>query len=226
MVRRSEGQCRLCGGSFAKAAMTRHLESCKRRKAEPGMSPVKQKARSPKRKIFHLVVEGHDSPEYWIHLEAPSDARLEDLDDFLRSIWLECCGHMRAFTIEETTYASSPMREFDERGMKATLGNVLRSGMKFHYEYDFGSTTELALRVVSEREGEMKGRSVELLARNEPPAITCSSCGKRATSVCAECIWSDGGWLCDECAAKHECGEEMLLPVVNSPRVGVCAYTG
>jgi len=34
------------------------------------------------------------------------------------------------------------------------------------------------------------------------------------------------GWLCDECAPKHKCGEDMLLPVVNSPRVGKCGYTG
>ena len=34
------------------------------------------------------------------------------------------------------------------------------------------------------------------------------------------------GWVCDECAPKHKCGEDMLLPVVNSPRVGMCGYTG
>ena len=27
-------------------------------------------------------------------------------------------------------------------------------------------------------------------------------------------------------AVGHECGQEMLLPVVNSPRVGVCGYVG
>jgi hypothetical protein len=61
---------------------------------------------------------------------------------------------------------------------------------------------------------------------NEPPSIPCMSCGKIAAQVCTECLWSGEGWLCDECAAEHECGEEMLLPVVNSPRVGVCGYTG
>jgi hypothetical protein len=25
---------------------------------------------------------------------------------------------------------------------------------------------------------------------------------------------------------EHECGEEALLPVVNSPRMGMCGYTG
>lgn len=34
------------------------------------------------------------------------------------------------------------------------------------------------------------------------------------------------GRLCDTCAESYECGEEMLLPVVNSPRVGMCAYDG
>lgn len=65
-----------------------------------------------------------------------------------------------------------------------------------------------------------------MLARNHPHEIECSYCGKPATHVCRECIYDDGGWLCDDCTEKHECGEEMLLPVVNSPRVGVCAYTG
>jgi hypothetical protein len=45
----------------------------------------------------------------------------------------------------------------------------------------------------------------------EPPLISCEVCGKPATEVCA---------------GEHECGEEMLLPVVNSPRVGMCGYTG
>jgi hypothetical protein len=32
--------------------------------------------------------------------------------------------------------------------------------------------------------------------------------------------------LCQACAEDHECGEDMQLPVVNSPRVGVCGYAG
>ncbi|MBV1730429.1 MAG: hypothetical protein KUA33_09465 [Methanobacterium sp.] len=75
---------------------------------------------------------------------------------------------------------------------------------------------------MSEQEGEAKGKSIQLLARNDPPLIACESCGKIGTQVCAECAT----WLCDECAHKHECGEDMLLPVVNSPRVGMCGYTG
>jgi len=32
--------------------------------------------------------------------------------------------------------------------------------------------------------------------------------------------------LCDECAKQHACGMDMLLDVVDSPRVGECGYTG
>lgn len=45
-------------------------------------------------------------------------------------------------------------------------------------------------KAVSELEGETKSKSVQLLARNDPPSITCESCGKIATRVCAECICS------------------------------------
>ncbi len=220
----SKGKCNLCGSTFSKSAMTKHLKSCKQKEkntetSSPGRSPRKTK-------IFHLVVEGRYSSDYWMHLEVPAGVTLEVLDSFLRRIWLECCGHMSAFMIEGRTYSVAPMTEFDDESMGARLDEVLSSGMKFRYEYDFGSTTYLAMKVVSQEQKQIKDESITVLAMNEPPSIPCMSCGKIAAQVCTECLWSGEGWLCDECAAEHECGEEMLLPVVNSPRVGVCGYTG
>lgn len=220
----TKGKCSVCNATFSKAAMTKHLESCNQRKADLETSAEKLNLR--KAKNFHLVVEGRHLPEYWMHLAVPFNATLKDLDDFLRNIWLECCGHLSAFTIEEKIYSVSPMKEYKERGMKISVGNALRPGIKFYHEYDFGTTTDLTLHVVSVLESRAKGKSIQLLARNEPPSIPCEKCGNSATQVCTECICSDGGWLCDECASGHECGEEMLLPVVNSPRVGMCAYSG
>jgi hypothetical protein len=54
--------------------------------------------------------------------------------------------------------------------------------------------------------------------------LTCIKNGLGCWYTCM--LYPDEGWLCDECAVGHECGEEMLLPVVNSPRVGVCGYVG
>ena len=113
--------------------------------------------------------------------------------------------------------------------MNTKLKNIFEPGMQFKYEYDFGSTTTLKLKVVSEFRGSernKKGKKVRLLARNNQPDIKCSHCGKPATNVCCECIYDDNGWFCDNCADNHKCGEDMLLPVVNSPRVGICAYNG
>jgi hypothetical protein len=111
--------------------------------------------------------------------------------------------------------------------MKMPLNRVLEVGMKFFYEYDYGSTTALALKVVALRDqGTPKG-TVQLLARNEAPQVSCHRCGTEpATQICTECAWNGEGWLCEACVAAHECGDEMCLPVVNSPRAGVCGYTG
>lgn len=220
----SEGKCYLCEGTFSKAEMTRHLESCKERKAVSETPSGNQKPQ--KTKLLHLVIEGRYLPDYWIHVEASADATLDDLDDFLRDIWLECCGHLSAFTIEEETYFSHPNYELGDQGMDIALSNILRPQTTFYHEYDFGTTTHLTLKVLSEEESGRRRESFQILARNNTPLITCGVCGKIATLVCAGCIWEDEGWVCDECAGEHGCGEDMLLPVVNSPRVGMCGYTG
>jgi len=110
--------------------------------------------------------------------------------------------------------------------MDVAVEKVLRPGMDFRHEYDFGTTTDLSLKVVSQWEGGRPGEPVELLARNDAPAIPCESCGRPATQICVECMWEGTGWMCDDCADNHECEEDMFLPVVNSPRVGMCGYTG
>jgi len=91
-----------------------------------------------------------------------------------------------------------------ETEVNVALGEILSPRIKFKHEYDLGTTTELTLRVVSEGRSEIKGKSIWLLARNDPPSITCESCGKIATQVCTECVWSGEGWLCDECAVEKE----------------------
>ncbi|MGR3318033.1 MAG: IS1096 element passenger TnpR family protein [Candidatus Anammoxibacter sp.] len=214
----SQGKCLLCNSMFGKSGITKHLKSC--------IQNSVNHEKTNNKKFFHIMVEGEERPEYWVHIKASANAKLNDLDGFLRNMWLECCGHMSAFEIQGIRYSSSPMGEYDEKSMSIKLGDALNSNTKIYYEYDFGSTTALTLKVVSEIEAEMKGKAIQLLARNESPLITCENCKNKATHVCAECIYSGEGWVCDECISNHECEEEMLLPVVNSPRVGTCGYTG
>jgi len=220
----STGKCNLCGGTFSKAAMTKHIASCRQKEGAP-QSPSTG-GNPQKTKTFHIVVEGRGLPEYWMHLEAPAGVEISVLDEFLRRTWLECCGHMSAFKIGGQTYSCAPEQDLDDESFDVQLDDVLSPGLQFYHEYDFGSTTHLKLKVVSSGESWTKDKTVRILARNDPPQIPCSSCGQIATQVCVQCIWQGKGWLCNKCVTSHKCGDDMLLPVVNSPRVGVCGYTG
>lgn len=218
------GVCSFCDGIFGKTGMARHIASCGKRKKNLAGSGDSKGSR--KAAIMHLSVAGEECPDYWMHVEIPAAGKLHDLDQFLRHTWLECCGHLSAFTIEGQRYSCSPMKEYDEKSMNAPLYSVLVPGKTFDHEYDFGSTTTLTLKLLDQRKGDIGRPRISILARNLPPVIACTECENEATQVCVECIYSGKGWHCDCCAEEHECGEDMFLPVVNSPRVGVCGYTG
>jgi hypothetical protein len=221
MAETSDGKCLLCGETVSKRMIKKHLDKCR---VISGECVAEDNDKSGK--YYCFAVQGLHDPKYWIYMDIFVGSTLDALDGFLRDIWLECCGHLSAFEINGQYFSSSPDRSLGDKSMNIRLEKILEVGTQFKYEYDFGSTTSLKLKVVSEYYGKKRKRSVKLLARNHQPDIQCSCCGKPATNVCCECIYDDTGWLCDDCAKEHECGEEMLLPVVNSPRVGVCAYAG
>ena len=85
----------------------------------------------------------------------------------------------------------------------------------------------LQLTVTGERRGRIGRSAVRLLARNLAPMWTCSDCGESATHVCPYCLGDATGLVCDAHRSQHPCEDgEAFLPVVNSPRMGVCGYTG
>jgi hypothetical protein len=217
------GNCVYCGKSFAKGGMSRHLATCAARQAAIEAELKSDKGKTGK--LMHLQVVGTYMRDYWMHIEIPAVATLAALDDFLRDTWVECCGHLSQFRIGARNHVSHT--DTGRRSMKSSLETVFEPGMTVGYEYDFGSTTELTIEVISERDGTIhKAGDVSIMARNDPPAIPCGICGKNpAVVVCAECSYEPSGWMCAVCAGKHE-HDDMFLPVVNSPRVGECGYDG
>jgi hypothetical protein len=218
----SFGICQLCGERASKAAMTRHLASCGPSHDSRSGSPCE---------LLYLRAEAKGAPRFWINLEIKADSPLRKLDDLLRKVWLECCGHMSAFEIGGLRYSVVVDNEFgvdrNERSMNAKVSHILRAGQRFSYEYDFGSTTYLTLRVLGARRGVVGRPAARLLARNEPPVWACAVCGDPATLVCPFCVYERDPFCCPKHAAEHECGDgHAFLPVVNSPRMGVCGYTG
>src|SRR5665213_2909596 len=225
------GTCALCSQDLTAGNAQAHLADC--------ASGHDVSTALPQLLVF-LRATSPGLPEYWLDVEAKVDAKLEALDAFLRRVWLECCGHLSVFRIGGVDYFSRGYefgfgREFGgistqrsaERSMNANLRDALPfSGEGFEYEYDFGSTTALDLRVTGERSGSPGRSAVRLLARNAPPKVTCAVCSEPANLVCPFCLQeSADAFVCTKHRRQHRCGEDdAFLPVVNSPRMGVCGY--
>jgi len=209
---KSDGECKYCKKVSSAMAISKHLLACEERK----------KANKDGDKDIFLIRAS--AGPFFVYFEINADYTLEKIDDFLRDLWLDCCGHLSAFTINGTRYNSDcEDLEPDEKTMNYKLSTLLSVNLTFSHEYDFGTTTYLNLKVIEKRKG--KNSKVEAIARNNLPDFKCK-CGKMAKEICSQCVGEETGLLCSECAKKHECGEDMMLPVVNSPRMGMCGYTG
>lgn len=203
--------------------MSRHVQAC---------SASHELSKGKVERLFRLRTEDAYSPVFWLDLEVKADATLSDLDGFLRETWVECCGHLSSFDIAgarfNTTYAVGLTGDPGERDMEVGLGEALSVGTVMEYTYDFGTSTELKLRVMDEREGRIGARKpLRLLARNEAPEWPCAVCDGTASVLCTYCMYeTERPFYCEDHAEEHDCGDEALLPVVNSPRMGMCGYTG
>ena len=118
MASGSKGNCYLCGTTLGKTAMKNHILKV-HNDLESGQ------------KCYLLKIEGVYAKDYWIYLDVPVTATLIDVDAFLRKIWLECCGHLSAFSVQEG----------DEIAKTKEL-SAFCVGDKLLHEYDFGTTTE------------------------------------------------------------------------------------
>ncbi|HEX5155068.1 MAG TPA: hypothetical protein VFW07_26675 [Parafilimonas sp.] len=240
------GICLYCNKQVSKQQVNRHMQKHLEDKlltSKPGKS-------------FLLKIETNPAwgrTPYFLSLWVDGNAAMNDIDIYLRKIWLECCGHMSAFTNKKLKTARGSMWDFFEaekllqKGeikeyeniMEETRGeipknrltkDVLKKDMKIDYQYDFGSTTELQITVAEEFPVKAD-KTIVLLTRNEPPEILCHTCGKApAVTVCTAC-YGEESFFCAKCAKQHakscsDFNDYAAMPVVNSPRMGVCGYTG
>jgi len=242
---KSEGKCLFCGKIFAKPGINKHLSTHLKEIAKSGKSGLSFLVKVETKKQW-------GSTPYFLSLWVDGEATMEVIDVFLRGIWLECCGHMSAFRNRknQTTMgwdyleamelmAKGKTKEYEqlmedgsgEVPMSRKAKDALSKGLALEYEYDFGSSTELTITVMDEYPVKAD-KEIVLLSRNEPLHFLCTICGKApATKICQFCIYNGPAWFCNKCAKKHakECDdfdEDNSLPVVNSPRVGICAYEG
>ena len=213
-------QCRFCGNLYASSGIARHLSACK---ARPGAGADHG---SGETELYeHLVVTDEDRFGYRLDLLAVPETTLDDLDAFLREIWLECCGHLSVFRVAGRTYSSYE----DEWGLYDSSADVelsrLPDSTEIRYDYDLGTPTGLRIKRLSPLRHRVSDDPVKLAARNEPPVLECS-CGSPAIVV-NRYSESDDDWVfCARCLAQADVDYEALVPLTNSPRMGVCGYDG
>ncbi len=221
MARRkqSRGTCMYCGREMAKGGMSRHLPACPER--QKTIDNIKQKT-GPEQLLFHLRAEDAYGGHYWLNLEMNGTAPLTALDSYLRAIWLECCGHLSDF------FMGGAWRTEIDMAMRAD--QIFQPETTLTHIYDFGTSSETTIKVVEVRRGKpTTPHPIALMARNKPIEETCMECDQPATYLCMECIYEydTPGTLCDVHAREHPHDDYGgLMPLVNSPRTGLCGYTG
>ncbi|MEA3350754.1 MAG: hypothetical protein U9Q82_09055 [Chloroflexota bacterium] len=212
---RSRGICKFCDKEMTKGGLSRHIKTCPERlreiaEAEAGIGKAED--------IYHLQVFDTWSAEYWLHLEIRASAKLQDLDYYLRSIWLECCGHMSHFSIDGAWSGY-------ELSMGAKVGAVFHPGDELTHVYDYGTTSETTVKIIDVRKGKpLSQYPIFLMARNTLPEVQCQECDAPAKWLCLECVYEhdESGWLCDKHAENHPHDDYGLHALLNSPRVGMC----
>ncbi|MBN2377380.1 MAG: hypothetical protein JXD22_13335 [Sedimentisphaerales bacterium] len=214
-----KGKCLFCGHEATRAGMGKHFSKC---------SPLQEKinnsakGKGKQQILFHLLVQDAWGGDFWLHMEMNGSAKLEELDSYLRYIWLECCGHMSNFTIGKQWGDEIPMRTKAER--------IFKRDITLFHTYDFGTSSETLVKVIGEREGSpLTKHPIVLMARNNLPEVSCMKCSKVAKWMCQECQieHDESGLLCDEHVKNHphdDYGEP--IKIVNSPRLGMCGYDG
>jgi len=208
---KTKGICSYCKAEIPKnsRSIMNHILKCE----EKSLSNIKNL--SPH---MILLIEGKYNPAYWIVIKAKSDITMKKIDKFLRDIWVECCGHLSGFS-----------DSYSKIGMTRKLYDVFKKGYKIDYIYDYGSSTEISLSLLEEIE-DIEDKDIQILMRNKEIEYKCSYCDNKAIAICSFCVYEDEGFLCESCIEKHKCvedeGEDVLLPLVNSPRTGECGYCG
>lgn len=219
--KQSFGRCTFCERRVAKGWMSRHLASCTAR--QEAIEQAGETSDPFYKFFYHLRIEDVRQKDFWLHLEINAFATLSDLDYYLRGIWLDCCGHLSRFSVGGWSAQEIPK--------KTEITIIFARGMPLTHIYDFGTPSETLLKEINTRHygTALSDEPIYLMARNEPPEAFCMVCGQAAVWLCLECLHDldKPGTLCDQHAQVHpheNYGE--LRPLVNSPRVGMCGYTG
>ena len=206
---KSKGKCLYCGEMFSQKGISKHLAS--------HLAQMEKKSGENKVKYVHIEIEAF---EMFLQLLVRGDTQMKVIDNFLRDIWLDCCGHLSAFSHNNFKVS-----------MRDKVEDVFQPRIKIYHDYDFGTTTRVFLKARKHYQLNLREKII-LISRNEPLKIMCSTCKKvPAVNICVACWYDKDAFFCETCSEDHakECDDftdYAEMPIVNSPRMGECGYEG
>ena len=183
-----KAKCYYCNKELTERTIKRHMKNCDTMKKKISEEFEENKS---KRKQYIISIKYKYCKDYCIYISIDAALQLCHLDQFIRDVWVECCGHLSEFIIDGTRYLDNSDGNYQ---MNVRLKDVFYTGLKFDYEYDFGSTTYLTLEVIDEIAVSKKHSQIEIIARNNEE-------GRPNSPREGEC-----GYICDEEA------ENVYLP--------------
>ena len=212
------GQCRICGGVYTATGMTSHIK--------------KHIARTKDTAGYYVIrIDAGRGNPFWMYVAAAADITFDELDQFLRSMWLDCCGHPSHFVVHNKT-----QHEFIP-DMDVSISDVLRDRTVLAHYYD---STVLRLGVVrmcgqiyagvddpgaDERFDNVPTKyNITVLALHDRVQFRCRNCRRESATVCAGFTMTGEGVLCMDCARLHDHAIENMRWALQSPRSGRCRY--
>lgn len=92
---------------MTRGGLANHLKKCAKR--QEAINTADRTVTDRKQKLYHLQIQDAWSSAFWLHIEVNGTASLQDLDEYLRAIWLECCGHLSQFSVGKGWRDEVPM---------------------------------------------------------------------------------------------------------------------
>jgi hypothetical protein len=191
-----------------------HLKKCKEIPAENRKFET----------LFSLLkIQYKFNSDFWMVIFIKNSVTLWELEDFLLDIWLRCCEHESDFIIKNRAI------EFD-----LTISNLSEKYSEFEYIYDYGNTSYLHLSFIkTDKEYLSEKSDIKILFRNKPIVHKCSECDKPAVCFCWQCnAECSPSLFCEihrdnhEIQRKDDDEEHSTFELSNTPRGGMCCYTG
>ena len=208
----SSGTCLICRAPITKRKALNHGMECLQTANWP----------TGKKPSLIIMVQGQRSKKYWLIVLARHDALLGDIDQLIRDVWVECCEHLSSFRIGGAMYDSDDEHSTD--AMAVPLADLVFPDSTFSYDYDFGSTTSLDLKVIGETPVTPPDTRLCLIARNNLPTVPCDICGDKARFILGDPDEENAHYYCSECLESAELDPEYVDIISNSPRDGICGY--